>query len=54
MQRLNRALYDECRQNDFTFVENVAVTANKEDLHLRWNERHLRAYFEILMTLLQA
>ena len=26
MQRLNRALYDECRQNGFTFVDNGAVT----------------------------
>ena len=25
----------------------------KEVLHLRWNERHLRAYIETLMTLLQ-
>ena len=25
----------------------------KEVLHLRWNERHLRAYFETLMALLQ-
>ena len=26
---------------------------NKEVLYLRWNERHLRAYFERLMTVLQ-
>ena len=25
----------------------------KEVLYLRWNERHLRTYFETLMTLLQ-
>ena len=28
MQRLNRALYDECRRNGFTFVDNGAVTGN--------------------------
>ena len=28
MQRLNRALYDECRRNGFTFVDNDAVTEN--------------------------
>ena len=28
MQRLNRALYDECRRNGFTFVDNGAVTEN--------------------------
>ena len=26
MQRLNRALHDECRRNGFTFVDNGAVT----------------------------
>ena len=28
MQRLNRALYDACRQNGFTFVDNGAVSKN--------------------------
>ena len=30
-----------------------ALEDSKEVLYLRWNERHLRAYFETLMTLLQ-
>ena len=28
MQKINRALYDECRQHLFTFVDNGAVTEN--------------------------
>ena len=34
IQRLNRALYDECRQNDFKYVSNGAVTEN--DLWIDW------------------
>ena len=29
MQRLNRALHDECRQNVFTFVYDGAVSENE-------------------------
>ena len=38
MQRLNRALYDECRQKGFTFVDNGAVTENDlwvDGIHLQ-------------------
>ena len=38
MQRLNRALYDECRRNGFIFVDNVAVTENDlwvDGIHLQ-------------------
>ena len=30
MQRLNRVLYDECRRNGFTFVDNGAVAKNNQ------------------------
>ena len=33
--------------------ERYIVYWHKEVLYLRWNERHLRTYFETLMTLLQ-
>ena len=38
-----------------TLMENFlcSVCTPKKVLYLRWNERHLRAYFETLMTLLQ-
>ena len=38
MQRLNRALYDECRRNGFTFVDNGVVTENDlwvDGIHLQ-------------------
>ena len=33
---------------------NQLIGASKEFLYLRWNEHHLRAYFETLMSLLQS
>ena len=38
MQRLNRALYDECSRNGFAFVDNGAVTENDlwvDGIHLQ-------------------
>ena len=38
VQRLNSALYDECRRNGFTFVDNGAVTENDlwvDGIHLQ-------------------
>ena len=38
MQRLSRAMYDECGQNGFTFVDNGAVTENDlwvDEIHLQ-------------------
>ena len=34
-------------------VHCIRVHISKEVLYLRWNEHHLRAYFETLMALLQ-
>ena len=34
-------------------IELQRLSKIKEILYLNWNERHLRAYFETLMTLLQ-
>ena len=30
------------------------IRCTKEVLYLKWNERHIKAYFETLMTLLQS
>ena len=46
MQRLNRALYDECRRNGFTFVDNGAVTENDlwvDGIHLQESGRRIIA-----------
>ena len=34
--------------------EKMFTARNKEVLYLRWNERYLRAYFEIIITLMQS
>ena len=44
MQKLNRALYDECRRNGFTFVDNGAVTENDiwvEGIYLQESRKHI-------------
>ena len=44
MQKLNRALYDECRRNGFTFVDNSAVTENDiwvEGIYLQESRKHI-------------
>ena len=46
MQRLNRALYDECRRNGFTFVDNGAVTENDlwvDGIHLQESGKRIIA-----------
>ena len=46
MQRLNRALYDECRRNGFTFVDNGAVTENDQwvdGIYLQEGGKHIIA-----------
>ena len=43
------------RENDGGGVRsNQLIGVSKEFSCLRWNERYLRAYFELLMTLLQS
>ena len=44
MQRLNRALYDECRRNGFTFVDNDLVTENDlwvDGIHLQESSKSI-------------
>ena len=44
MQKLNRALYDECRRNGFTSVDNGAVTENDiwvEGIYLQESRKHI-------------
>ena len=44
MQRLNRALYDECRRHGFIFVDNGAVTENDlwvDGIHLQESGKHI-------------
>ena len=46
MQRLNSALYDECRRNGFTFVDNGAVTENDlwaDGIHLQESGKRIIA-----------
>ena len=46
MQRLNRALYDECRRNGFTFVDNGVVTENDlwvDGIHLQESSKSIIA-----------
>ena len=46
MQRLNRALYDECQRNGFTFVENGAITENDlwvDGIHLQESGKRIIA-----------
>ena len=45
MQRLNRAPYDECRQNGFTFLDNRAVTENDlwlDGIHLQESGKRMQ------------
>ena len=46
MQRLNSALYDECRRHGFTFVDNGAVTKNDlwvDGIHLQESGKRITA-----------
>ena len=46
MQRLNRALYDECRRNRFTLVDNGTVTENDlwvDGIHLKESGKRITA-----------
>ena len=46
MQRLNRALYDECRRNGFTFVDNGAITESDpwvDRIHLHESSKRIIA-----------
>ena len=46
IQRLNRALYDQCRQNGFTFVDNGAVSRNDlwiDGIHLQESGKRIIA-----------
>ena len=46
IQRLNRALYDECPRNGFTFFENGAVTENDlwvDGIHLQERSKRIIA-----------
>ena len=46
MQRLNKALYDECQRNGFTFANNGAVTENDlwfDGIHLQDSCRRIIA-----------
>ena len=52
-------IYQEMKSKTWLSIEKNIIKrvkcGNKQgSLYLRWNEHHLRAYFETLMTILQA
>ena len=57
--RIQRPDESRCLKKKKRFVKQIikmngcSFQGSKEVLYLRWNERHLRTYFETQMTLLQ-